>query len=197
METKANKKRPARERILETAERLFYAEGIRAVGIDRIIAEAGVAKMTLYNHFPSKDDLILATLQYREATFMERFTAWMEKAKTGRATRLDAFFSALKCWFESPEFRGCAFINAAVELADPTHPGAQFSTAHKVRFRELLKEILQETAGVVAAKQSDAVALLVEGAIVSAVMEQSARPAEVAQEATMRLLKTVKKTTRS
>ena len=81
MATTTEKKRSARERILETAERLFYAEGIRAVGVDRIIAEAGVAKMTLYNHFASKDDLILAALQHREATFMDRFTAWMEEAK--------------------------------------------------------------------------------------------------------------------
>lgn len=197
MATTTEKKRSARERILETAERLFYAEGIRAVGVDRIIAEAGVAKMTLYNHFPSKDDLILAALQHREATFMDRFTAWMEEAKTGRATRLDAFFAALKRWFESPEFRGCAFINASVELADPAHPGAQFSTAHKVRFRELLKEILQETAGSAGVKQSDAIALLVEGAIVSAVMEQSARPAEVAKEAAVRLVNAVKKQPRS
>ena len=63
------KKSDARQRIVETAERLFYAEGVRAVGIDRIIAEAGVAKMSLYNHFPSKDDLILAVLQYREEKF--------------------------------------------------------------------------------------------------------------------------------
>lgn len=194
MATTTEKKRSARERILETAERLFYAEGIRAVGVDRIIAEAGVAKMTLYNHFPSKDDLILAALQHREATFMDRFTGWMNEAEKKRnTTRLDAFFSALKRWFESPEFRGCAFINASVELADPAHPGAQFSTAHKVRFRELLKEILQETAGSAGAKQSDAIALLVEGAIVSAVMEQSARPADVAKEAAVRLVKGMKK----
>ena len=82
MATTTEKKRSARERILETAERLFYAEGIRAVGVDRIIAEAGVAKMTLYNHFASKDDLILAALQHREATFMDRFTAWMEEARS-------------------------------------------------------------------------------------------------------------------
>ena len=69
----------ARQRILETADRLFYAEGVRAVGIDRIIAESGVAKVTLYAHFPSKDDLILAVLQYREERFMALFAEAMER----------------------------------------------------------------------------------------------------------------------
>ncbi len=72
-----------RQRIVETAERLFYAEGVRAVGIDRIIAEAEVAKMTLYNHFASKDDLILAVLQYREEKFDAMFEKWMNKARQG------------------------------------------------------------------------------------------------------------------
>ena len=69
MSKTATKKSDARQRIVETAERLFYAEGVRTVGIDRIIAESEVAKMTLYNHFPSKDDLILAVMQYREEKF--------------------------------------------------------------------------------------------------------------------------------
>ncbi|MEZ6047609.1 MAG: TetR/AcrR family transcriptional regulator [Planctomycetaceae bacterium] len=103
----------ARTRIIETAERLFYAEGVRAVGIDRIIAEANVAKMTLYNHFASKDELILAVLKYRE----EEFDAFLDKTMTTYQskgeTRLEALFSALREWFESENFRGCSFINAA------------------------------------------------------------------------------------
>ena len=75
--SKTEIKSKARQRIVETAERLFYAEGVRSVGIDRIIAEAEVAKMTLYNHFSSKDDLILAVLQYREEKFDGMFERWM------------------------------------------------------------------------------------------------------------------------
>src|SRR5262249_2429461 len=116
----------ARQRLVETADRLFYSEGVRAVGIDRIIAEAGVAKMSLYKHFPSKDELILAVLKYREEGTLQFFRAAMERhCKKGKNT-LRAFFAALKDFFESPGFRGCPFQNAAVELADPSHPGTEF-----------------------------------------------------------------------
>src|SRR5882672_10663358 len=102
----------ARQRILETADRLFYQDGIRAVGIDRVIAEAGVAKATLYAHFPSKDDLILAVLRHREASVTEYFRAAMERHGKRTKNKLRAFFAALKDWFQSDGFRGCAFINA-------------------------------------------------------------------------------------
>src|SRR6185369_7251640 len=120
----------ARQRILETADRLFYQEGIRAVGIDRIIAEAAVAKMSLYNHFPSKDDLILAVLEYREGNVLKFFRSSMERHANKAKNQLRAFFAALKDFFESPGFRGCPFQNAAVELADPTHPGSEFVRGH-------------------------------------------------------------------
>src|SRR5215471_13799961 len=98
------KKKPetseARRRILETADRLFYQDGLRAVGIDRIIAEAGVAKMSLYNHFPSKDDLILAVLQHREEAILEFFRAAMERHAKKAKSPLRAFFAALRDLFE-------------------------------------------------------------------------------------------------
>src|SRR5262249_978180 len=121
----------ARQRILETADRLFYQEGVRAVGIDRIIAEAGVAKMSLYKHFASKDELILAALKYREESVLEFFRSSMERHARKAKSPLRAFFAALKDFFESPGFRGCPFQNAAVELADPAHPGAEFVRGHK------------------------------------------------------------------
>jgi AcrR family transcriptional regulator len=179
----------ARQRLIETAERLFYADGIHAVGIDRIIAEAGVAKMTLYNHFASKDDLILAVLQYREAKFDGLFEQWMGRHTQEGRDRLEAFFAALKDWFESPGFRGCMFINACAELADAGHQGAQFSAQHKQRFHEMLKAVIAETAGAKAAESlTPAIALLVEGAIVTAVMQQSASPADVARDAALALV---------
>src|SRR6476620_4528707 len=126
----------ARRRILETADRLFYQGGVRAVGIDRIIAEAGVAKMSLYNHFASKDDLILAVLKHREESVLSFFRTGIERhGKKGR-NPLRAFFAALKDFFESPGFRGCPFQNTAVELADPEHPGTEFVRGHKRRFAE-------------------------------------------------------------
>jgi AcrR family transcriptional regulator len=181
-------KSKARQRIVETAERLFYAEGVRSVGIDRIIAEAEVAKMTLYNHFSSKDDLILAVLQYREEKFGGMFEKWMERHVKKGMDRLEAFFAALKDWFNSPDFRGCAFINAVVELADSQHAASQFSAEHKVRFREMIREIVTEAKGTKAASAAPAIALMVEGAIVTAVMEQTSDPAVVAKEAALALV---------
>ena len=186
--SKTETKSKARQRIVETAERLFYAEGIRSVGIDRIIAEAEVAKMTLYNHFSSKDDLILAVLQYREEKFGKMFERWMERHVKKGTDRLEAFFAALKNWFESPGFRGCAFINAVVELADARHPASQFSAEHKERFHQMLKEIIKHTRGAKAASMAPAVALMVEGAIVTAVMEGKPDAADVARDAALRLM---------
>jgi AcrR family transcriptional regulator len=184
----------ARQRIVKTAERLFYAEGVRAVGIDRIIAEAEVAKMSLYNHFSSKDDLILAVLQNREEKFSGMFEKWMDHHASKGMDRLRAFFAALKDWFESAGFRGCMFINARVELADAKHPASEFSACHKVRFHEMLQSIIEESSGAKAAETaSPAIALLVEGAIVTAVMEQSSESADVARDAALALVAKAKR----
>src|SRR4029079_7775788 len=152
----------ARRRILETADRLFYQEGVRAVGIDRIIAEAEVAKMSLYNHFPSKDDLILAVLKYREESMLGFFRSAMERHGKKTKNPLRAFFAALKDFFESPGFRGCPFQNAAVELADPAHPGTEFARGHKQRFSQFLRGLVEETVGKAGAKVAPAVNILVE-----------------------------------
>ena len=166
----------ARQRVLGTADRLFYQEGVRAVGIDRIIAEAGVAKMSLYKHFPSKNDLILAVLKDREESVLEFFRSATERHGKKAKNPLRAFFAALKEWFEAPGFRGCAFQNAAVELADPAHRGAEFVRGHKQRFGEFLFGLVEETVGRRAAKVAPAVSLLVEGAIVTAVIQGTPQP---------------------
>ena len=178
----------ARQRILETADRLFYEEGVRAVGIDRIIAEANVAKMTLYTHFPSKDDLILAALRHREECASEFFRSAMERHGQKTKSPLRAFFAALKEWFESPGFRGCAFQNAAIELADPDHAGTEFVRAYKRRFGEFLRGLIEESIGDRAAKVAPAVALLVEGAIVAAAIQGKPDSADLARDAALKLV---------
>lgn len=177
-----------RQRIVETADRLFYHEGVRAVGIDRIIAEAGVAKMSLYKHFPSKDDLILTVLKYREEGVLEFFRSTMERHVKKAKTPLMAFFAALKVFFESPGFRGCPFQNAIVELADPTHPGTEFVRGHKQRFSEFLRGLVEQTVGKTAAKVAPAVNILVEGAIVTAVIQGKPDAADVARDAALKLV---------
>ncbi len=121
----------ARERILDTSYELFSAHGIRAVGIDRIIAESGVAKMSLYRHFSSKDELVLAFLARRE----ERWTVDWLKAEVERREppgpgRLLAIFDVFGEWFVQPDFEGCSFINVLLEFDDRDHPIRHAAVAH-------------------------------------------------------------------
>jgi AcrR family transcriptional regulator len=178
----------ARQRILETADRLFYQNGIRAVGVDRVIAEAGVAKMTLYAHFPSKDDLIVAVLRHREDALREFVGEAMGRHAKRAKDRLRAFFAALKDLFSQSGFRGCPFQNALAELADPDHPGVVYCRDQKRRFAELIRGLVEEAAGKGGAKSAPAVVTLVEGAIVNAVIHGRPEEADVARDAAVRLL---------
>lgn len=120
----------ARERILETAERLFYRDGYHAVGVDTIVTESGVAKMTLYRHFPSKDDLIAV---YLERTNQQLLT-WMEgliAPHDDPRKALEAVFEGVAKLASSPECLGCAFVRAAGEFPEPDHPGHRAAVEHK------------------------------------------------------------------
>jgi AcrR family transcriptional regulator len=131
-----------RERILETAYDLFSRQGTRAVGVDTIIAGSGVAKMTLYRNFASKDDLIVAFLERRE----ERWTrAWLrasvEQRADSPAQRLLAIFDVFGEWFAREDFEGCSFINVMLELPDAEHPVRQASIRHLAAIRGFLAEL--------------------------------------------------------
>src|SRR5512147_856950 len=108
----------ARDRLIETALSLFNRYGFHATGVDRIVAVAKVAKKTLYSHFPSKEDLILAALARKEAAFTEKFLPAVMKNGSDPRQRLLALFEMAKSWFSDPDFYGCIFINAAVEYSD-------------------------------------------------------------------------------
>ena len=101
---------------------------------------------------------------------------------------LQAFFAALKEWFETPGFRGCAFQNAVVELADPAHPGTEFARGFKRRFGEFLRGLIEESVGEKAARLAPAVSLLVEGAIVTAAIQGKPDAVDVARDAALRLV---------
>ncbi len=138
----------ARERILTAAYDLFSRQGVRAVGVDTIIARAGVAKMTFYRHFPSKDDLVLAFLQKREQLWTHQ---WLEAEVTSRAVtpreRLLAIFDVFHEWFQRDDFEGCSFINILIEMFEPGHPVREASTSHLANIRVFLRA-LAEGAGV-------------------------------------------------
>src|SRR5512133_2902266 len=101
-----------KDKLFETAARLFYQHGYRAVGVDTIAAESGIGKMTLYRHYPSKDDLIVAFLQDSDQAFWEYFEQSTQAAPSARE-KLLAFFTALQAYTLSPECYGCPFINVA------------------------------------------------------------------------------------
>lgn len=122
----ARKKRSAtppaavRERLLDTADRLFYREGVRAVGIDRVLAEAGAAKASLYSHFGCKDDLVAAHVERRVADARARIEACVAEAPP--AKRALRFFDWVLEWTRSPDFRGCPMQHIVAELSDANHP---------------------------------------------------------------------------
>ena len=159
---------PARERILVTAHELFYRDGLRATGIDRLIAESGVAKLTFYRHFPSKDDLIRTFLDYRHQRWMAWFVDALGRHGAAPGGGLAPLQEAMAEWFGDPAFRGCAFINAVAEVG-ATLPGVvQIAQRHKQDMRQVIAELLP--AGPAQATAADAVALAVDGAIVRAQM---------------------------
>ena len=150
------------ERILAAADKLFYAQGIRAVGVDAVAAEAGVSKRTLYHHYPSKDDLIAAYLAAQMRPIAPSDAPAREQI-LGR-------FDALERRFASGDFRGCPYINAVTEIADPKHPASalalQFKEQRRLWFRALLERL--------GAKHPDALAtqlqILSEGALTAALV---------------------------
>lgn len=156
---------PARERILRTAHELFYRDGIRATGIDRVIEQAGVTKVTFYRHFPSKSDLILAFLDYRHRLWMDWFTEALKRHGTG----LSALVPTLAEWFGAPAFRGCAFINAVAELGGSQPEVAAQSRQHKDEMLTAIASLLPASRQRMAVARCAAMA--VDGAIVRAQMD--------------------------
>src|SRR6185295_3875081 len=111
-----------RERILDAASRLFTRQGIGRTGVDSLIATAGVAKATFYRHFPSKEDLILAWLRDSRTRWFHRVRAIAEANATTPAERVPRLFEAAAEWLEAGDYRGCPYLNTAVELVDPNRP---------------------------------------------------------------------------
>ncbi|TMD51073.1 MAG: TetR/AcrR family transcriptional regulator [Chloroflexi bacterium] len=158
-----------RERVLSAAYELFSQQGVRAVGVDTIVARAGVAKMTFYRHFPSKDDLVLAFLERREQLWTQQ---WLEtevkKHATDPGERLLAIFTVFDEWFQRQDFEGCSFINLLLETIERDRPTRLATVGHLSNIRIFLR-VLAEGAGVT---DSDDFArkwhILMKGSIVAA-----------------------------
>ncbi|VAW96143.1 Transcriptional regulator, AcrR family [hydrothermal vent metagenome] len=163
-----------RDLLVATALELFTKNGYRATGIDKILAESGVAKMTLYKHFKSKDELIIAALRKRDDDFSADLAKKMQSLLKQqnydpRIKKLMAFFDALHLWIKSDAFYGCNFINASIEFKredDPIHVAA---SAHKKLVIQMIQELLAELHLPDTVYVARSIHMLVEGAIVMAV----------------------------
>ncbi|GAB3551895.1 TetR/AcrR family transcriptional regulator [Actinopolyspora lacussalsi] len=178
----------ARQRILETASRLFYESGIRAVGVNTLAARAGVTKVTLYAHFGSKDGLVAEHLAERDRRWretLERVSAGSETAEQ----RLSAVFDGYEEWTVADGFRGCGFVNAGVELTDPEHPGREIIERNKDGIRTWLAEIAEAAGCPDPSDVAEEWFLLLEGAVVRATLRKDATPLHRAHRAALRLLR--------
>jgi AcrR family transcriptional regulator len=159
----------ARDRILETAYRLFSRHGIQAVGVDTIVAESHVAKMTLYRYFPSKEDLVLAFLDLRQ----QRWThEWLEAGIERRAAtpqeRLLSVFDLLDEWFRRSDFEGCSFIGALLEIDDKDSRIHGATIRHLDEIRAILERLAEQAGYSNCEATAHELQILMMGAIVSA-----------------------------
>ncbi|MFD7728898.1 TetR/AcrR family transcriptional regulator [Kitasatospora phosalacinea] len=169
----------ARARLLDTAEALFYAEGIRAVGVERILAESGVGRASFYRHFTGKDALVVAVLARRDRAWRD----WLAERVTALGGRPLDVFDALAERFARADFRGCAFINTMVETADPDSPAHRVAAAHKQQVADYVAGLLaaEGRAPEPAAALARRLVLLMDGAIVTALREGTPAPAAEAR----------------
>lgn len=159
-----------RERILDTATDLFYRRGVNNVGVDEVVANSGASKMSLYKHFGSKDMLVVAYVRRWD----ERWVAWLKRTvisiSPAPRDRLLAVFEALERRFEEVGFRGCAYLNCSIELADAAHP------AHRacLEDQETVRAYLLELAGHVGVRDpedlSHQLLMVLNGALLTAVL---------------------------
>ena len=157
-----------RDHLIDTALTLFARDGYHATGIDKILATAGCAKMTLYNHFKSKDELILAALRRRDERFRDWFMRNIERRAATPREQLLAIFEVLGEWFAEPDFSGCMFINASAEYGQADDPIHRTAAEHKQLIRGYIRDLAAKAGAKDANTLADSLMLLVEGAIVMA-----------------------------
>jgi len=181
MSARASAKVAMEQRILETADRLFYQQGIRVVGVDTVAAEIGISKRTLYNYFPSKDDLIVAYLS-------RRLRPIEVSDDDPPAEQILGDFDRLEKAMRSDGYRGCPFVNAVAELADPTHAAHRIAVAHKEKRRTLFRTLLKKLHAPDPDKLATQLMILGEGAVAQALVHGDPNMARAAREAARVLL---------
>jgi AcrR family transcriptional regulator len=174
-------------KLLAATERLIYAGGICATGMDAIVKESGVSRKTIYRYFRTKDELVAEALSKRDERWMKWFITESNKAATPQA-RLLATFDALEQWFFTQDFRGCAFINAAAEIGNPDDPIRQVAKLHKVKLRDFLLQLAQEYGAADPDELASEFLILIDGAITVALVMGNKEAARDAQKLARKLL---------
>jgi AcrR family transcriptional regulator len=175
----------ARRRLLGTASRLFYAEGIHAVGIDRIIAEAGVAKATFYNHFASKDELVRAYIQAQDQSARDAiFQLPQQPPRAMIFTILDRIGEAAL----QPDYRGCPFMNATAEYVDPAHPVREAIADHRQWYHDFLRGLLAADGHTDPDQTAQILVILSDGLLSSGYVDDPTELRELTREAVTRVL---------
>ena len=156
-----------RERIVEAATELFYAQGVRAVSADKIIGRAGITKVTFYRHFRTKDDLVVAYLERQAERERTDVAATLARADGDADEAIRLFAESVGAVSCMPGFRGCPFINAAAEYADQDHPVRRTVAAHRRWFKAVLEEMITPLGLIEPTSTADQLVLLRDGAMVS------------------------------
>ena len=177
-----------REHILEVASRLFYEKGVRNVGIDEIIKESGIARMTLYNNFGSKDQLVKEYLNRTSETFLAEYREKIDNAASDPRERLVAAFVVLAEWFSSPLFRGCWITNATVEMPKHDGPVREARESYHASLRELFLELARQADVENGEELVEQLLVIQRGAIISALVESDASVAERASRVAKRVV---------
>ncbi|MFN8110470.1 MAG: TetR/AcrR family transcriptional regulator [Thermoleophilia bacterium] len=172
----------ARQRVLDTAARLFAQRGVRAVGVDTIIAGSGVAKATFYRHFPSKDELVVAVLDRADAEWLARLSEAAQAAGGDPRDQLVAAFEALVDECARPEFHGCLFLGTAAQ-SDPGSGAHQRARRHKDAVHDWLCELARRAWATDPEELARQLALLLDGALAGGFLEADPRAARAAREA--------------
>ena len=181
-----------RERLLETASKLFYEQGYKATGINQLIREADIAKASFYDHFSDKEGLYLAYLEKQLSEWSSALEKELQKARSEKG-EIAAIFSFLELWMKSEGYRGCAFINSASEFPNEGSPVRVSVTRAKDAVRGLIKSILKKHRGDSISKKvleqlADEIYLLVDGAIVTSQIYQETWPIKRASSIAERVL---------
>ncbi|MFY3601718.1 TetR/AcrR family transcriptional regulator [Achromobacter xylosoxidans] len=176
-----------RQRLLQATERLVYAGGIHATGMDLIVRTSGVARKQVYRLYPNKDALVAAALRARDERWMQWFVAASSRAQAPRA-RLLAMFDALREWFGTDDFRGCAFLNAAGEIGDEASPILAVAREHKARLLEYVRTLTRAAALPDPDEAATQLLVLIDGAIAVALVTRDPAIADSAGRAAAALL---------